>query len=434
MSITQGLNWVIRQKSELEQNVVSVERVEQYNGINVEKSVYSVDNDSTLDKSWPMNGKIEFCNVYMKYRPELTHVLKGLTFTVNGGEKVGCIGRTGAGKSSVFLCLLRLVLIDTEYANRNPQNTTADGKIKVTNTSDSQQEKNSSCIKIDDVDIYDIGLQELRKRVSVIPQDPILFTGSIRFNLDPFDEHSDEALIEALRLSHVLPGLEKQTAESKKNKREEEAKKEKEKQKEEEKKKNKKKSKNNKKNTNDSGDDKSDRLITETKKEADDNNDEEEENEVQDEVEEEKKNSNDVGINVTNQDILNFEVSENGSNFSVGQRQLLCLARAIVRKSKVLLLDEATSAVDPQTDQLIQETIRKVFSDNTILTIAHRIDTILDYDKILILDQGSVLEYDTVDNLLNNSQSKFSDIVKSSFGVNLKDVLKAKRPQNNFQD
>ena len=131
---------------------------------------------------------------------------------------------------------------------------------------------------------------------------------------------------------------------------------------------------------------------------------------------------------------LDIEVEENGSNFSVGQRQLLCLARAIVRGSKILLLDEATSAVDPQTDQLIQQTIRQVFKTNTILTIAHRIDTILDYDRILIMDKGTVLEYDRPDALLSNEKSRFSEIVQESFGVNLEQVLKNKMKYHQGND
>merc|ERR1712228_793638 len=124
--------------------------------------------------------------------------------------------------------------------------------------------------------------------------------------------------------------------------------------------------------------------------------------------------------------ILDIIVDENGSNFSVGQRQLLCLARAIIRKSKILLLDEATSAVDHHTDQLIQETIRKVFATDTILTIAHRIDTVLDYDKIMIMDKGKILEFDSPNNLLNDQESKFRDIVTESFGVNVEEVIQSK--------
>merc|ERR1712113_80188 len=131
---------------------------------------------------------------------------------------------------------------------------------------------------------------------------------------------------------------------------------------------------------------------------------------------------------------LDIVVEENGGNFSVGQRQLLCLARAIVRGSKVLLLDEATSAVDPQTDQLIQQTIRRVFKTNTILTIAHRIDTILDSDRILIMDKGTVLEYDRPDSLLSNEKSRFSEIVQESFGVNLEQVLKNKMKYHHADD
>ena len=120
--------------------------------------------------------------------------------------------------------------------------------------------------------------------------------------------------------------------------------------------------------------------------------------------------------------ILDINVDENGSNFSVGERQLICLSRAIIRKSNILLLDEATSSVDKILDNLIQETIRKVFKNKTILTIAHRIDTILDYDRILIMDDGNVLEYDKPQILLNNKQSKFSQIVKESFGIDIKNI------------
>ena len=129
--------------------------------------------------------------------------------------------------------------------------------------------------------------------------------------------------------------------------------------------------------------------------------------------------------------VLNIGVDENGSNFSVGERQLICLSRAIIRKSKILLLDEATSSVDAETDKLIQETIRNVFKDNTILTIAHRIDTILDYDKILIMDKGNVLEYDKPKSLLDNKQSKFYQIIQESFGIDMEHIQKYNNKNDN---
>merc|ERR1712228_332334 len=316
---------------------------------------------------WPSNGQIIFDNVWMRYREGLEYVLKGLTFEVRGGEKVGVIGRTGAGKSSLFVTLLRLVELEPFVMNEKSR-------------------KDEECqIIIDDIDISTIGLRDLRSKLSVIPQDPVLFTGSVRFNLDPFEEKADDELIHALKLSHCYEAMKKMIIEvTVKKERDEQQKKEKE---EKEKKKNK----------------KADQSMSQIN------------------VAQLMENPKYRDLNP-----LDIVVEENGSNFSVGQRQLLCLARAIVRGSKILLLDEATSAVDPQTDQLIQQTIREVFKTNTILTIAHRIDTILDYDKILIMDNGSVLEYDKPDSLLSNKSSRFSEIVQESFGVNLEEVLKKK--------
>merc|ERR1712176_393511 len=263
-------------------------------------------------------------------------------------------------------------------------------------------------IVIDDVDISQIGLRDLRSNLSVIPQDPVLFTGSARFNLDPFEEKQDSELLEALKLSHCYEAMKKMIIEvTVKKERDEQQKLEKE------------KKEKNKKETKKGSDDKTQGLLEGQEQKTDVTN----------------GNNSMPQINVAQlmenpkyRDLnpLDIVVEENGSNFSVGQRQLLCLARAIVRGSRILLLDEATSAVDPQTDQLIQQTIREVFKTNTILTIAHRIDTILDYDKILIMDQGSVLEYDKPDSLLSNKNSRFSEIVQESFGVNLDEVLKKK--------
>lgn len=374
-SLTMLLNFLVRMKAQLEQDAVSIERISQYNEI--EQEAEFVIQHKTPPKEWPQNGEIVMKNVHMKYRKELDLVLKGMTCTVVGGEKVGVIGRTGAGKSSLFVTLLRIC----EYEGGS--------------------------IEIDGVDVKSIGLYDLRSKISVIPQDPVLFIGTVRRNLDPFSTATDEQLIEALKLSHCYDGLRKMAIEADIKREIREAREAKRKK----------------------------RAERRARKaaEAENKTDGDDENSRESSVSSFSATASSVHAmdfidDPKYKDInpLDIEVVENGANFSVGQRQLLCLARAVIRKSKILLLDEATSAVDHHTDQLIQETIRSVFDDNTILTIAHRIDTVLDYDKILIMDQGKILEYDSPNNLLNNPDSKFRSIVTESFGVDVEDVIQQK--------
>eukprot|EP00486_Rosalina_sp_Unknown_P006558 CAMPEP_0201569972 /NCGR_PEP_ID=MMETSP0190_2-20130828/11975_1 /ASSEMBLY_ACC=CAM_ASM_000263 /TAXON_ID=37353 /ORGANISM="Rosalina sp." /LENGTH=1205 /DNA_ID=CAMNT_0047992963 /DNA_START=715 /DNA_END=4335 /DNA_ORIENTATION=- len=455
MSVTQGLNWFVRQKAQLEQDIVSVERIEQYsNDETPQEKPYIIQNNRP-PKQWPSKGEITFNNVWMRYREGLEYVLKGLSFDVAPGEKVGVIGRTGAGKSSLFVTLLRLVEIEKEVNNQQCQ------------------------VIVDGIDVANIGLKDLRSKMSVIPQDPILFTGTVRFNLDPFNPHTlkleqflrkhemsglqselkknevktvedlykltdeqvnekfhgnskqsiiqlkqylnqyDHDLTEALKLAHCFDAMKKMIIEvTLKKERDEQDKKDKE-EKEKQAKKDKKNRRKQKEEAKTKG--KTNGMNGEDKKKA----------LLSDSLRENSISKFNVSQYMdnpkySNLNPLDITVEENGSNFSVGQRQLLCLARAIVRGSKILLLDEATSAVDPSTDQLIQETIRNVFKTNTILTIAHRIDTILDYDRILIMDKGKVLEFDKPQSLLSNEKSRFSEIVQESFGVNLDDVLSKK--------
>ncbi|CAK9253360.1 unnamed protein product, partial [Sphagnum jensenii] len=241
---------------------------------------------------WPQKGEIKFSNYSTKYREGLDLVLNKITLKVNQSEKVGIVGRTGAGKSSLTLALFRLI------------------------------EPVDGTIFIDNVDVTTLGLYDLRSRLTIIPQDPVLFTGTLRINLDPFDQFSDTEIWNALELAHLknfVNSLEK---------------------------------------------------------------------------------------------CLNYQISEGGENLSVGQRQLVCLARALLRKSKILILDEATAAVDMETDDLIQETIRKEFSKSTIVTIAHRLNTIIDYDRVIVMNAGEIAEFDTPKALLSNSNSIFSSMAK----------------------
>ncbi|XP_026046926.1 ATP-binding cassette sub-family C member 2 [Astatotilapia calliptera] len=277
LNVTQTLNWLVRMTSELETNIVAVERVSEYTELENEADWVT---DTRPPQQWPEAGRVKFENYKVRYRPELDLVLHGITCDIDSTEKIGIVGRTGAGKSSLTNCLFRIIEAAEGY------------------------------IRIDDVDISKIGLHDLRNRLTIIPQDPVLFSGSLRMNLDPFDKFSDEEIWRALELSHLksyVSGL---------------------------------------------------------------------------------------------QEGLQHEVAEGGENLSVGQRQLLCLARALLRKSRILILDEATAAVDLETDNLIQNTIRKEFSDCTVLTIAHRLHSIMDSSRVMVLDAGKVVEFDSPSNLL----------------------------------
>ncbi|KAI9046549.1 hypothetical protein LZ554_009295 [Drepanopeziza brunnea f. sp. 'monogermtubi'] len=278
LSIVQMIQFTVRQLAEVENGMNATERLHYYGTqLEEEAPLHTVE----VRKSWPEAGEIIFNNVQMRYRANLPLVLQGLTMHVRGGERIGVVGRTGAGKSSIMSTLFRLV------------------------------ELSGGSITIDGLDIGTIGLQDLRSRLAIIPQDPTLFKGTIRSNLDPFNEHTDLELWSALRQSDLIS---------------EEA----------------------------SLDDKSPGRIH-----------------------------------------LDGIVEDEGLNFSLGQRQLMALARALVRGSQIIVCDEATSSVDQETDEKIQRTIATGFRGKTLLCIAHRLKTIINYDRICVMDQGRIAELDS---------------------------------------
>uniref|UniRef100_A0A3B5AM29 ATP binding cassette subfamily C member 3 n=1 Tax=Stegastes partitus TaxID=144197 RepID=A0A3B5AM29_9TELE len=278
LQVTMSLNWMVRMTSDLENNIVAVERVKEYSETKTE-APWEVE-DKKPNAEWPMAGNVEFSDYSVRYREGLDLVLKNITLKVKGGEKIGIVGRTGAGKSSMTLCLFRLL------------------------------EAAAGEITIDDVKIAEIGLHDLRSKLTIIPQEPVLFSGTLRMNLDPFEKYTDEDVWKALEHSHLHKFVSNQSAK------------------------------------------------------------------------------------------LELECSEGGENLSVGQRQLVCLARALLRKTRILILDEATAAIDLETDDLIQSTIRTQFEDCTVFTIAHRLNTIMDYTRVLVLDKGQIAEFDTPTNLI----------------------------------
>lgn len=307
LAITQIFNligiiqWGMRQTAELENQMTSVERVAEYSNIDSEPPIESEPKYRPA-KNWPVVGDIRFSSLSMRYTKNSDCVLRQLTFDIKHKEKIGIVGRTGAGKSSIIQALFRLA-------------------------------HNEGSIIIDGLDTSNLGLHDLRSKISIIPQEPILFSGNMRSNLDPFEEKSDADIWDAL-------------------------------------------------------------AQVELKK-----------------VVAEMPNG------------LSSRMSEGGTNFSMGQRQLVCLARAILRNNKILILDEATANIDPETDRLIQTSIRDKFRDCTVLTIAHRLHTIMDSDRVLVVDAGRAVEFDHPFKLLSQPEGFLSQLVDQT-GEETAKVLK----------
>ncbi|XP_013098645.2 probable multidrug resistance-associated protein lethal(2)03659 isoform X1 [Stomoxys calcitrans] len=305
MGMTGMVQWGMRQSAELENTMTAVERVVEYESLEPEGEMESPPNKKP-PKSWPEEGQIIFDNLSLRYFPDpkAELVLKNLNISIKAREKIGIVGRTGAGKSSLINALFRL-----SY--------------------------NNGSVIIDKRDTKEMGLYDLRSKISIIPQEPVLFSGTMRYNLDPFDEYSDVKLwksLEEVKLKEVVSELP-------------------------------------------SG--------------------------------------------------LQSKISEGGTNFSVGQRQLVCLARAILRENRILVMDEATANVDPQTDALIQTTIRNKFRHCTVLTIAHRLHTVMDSDKVLVMDAGRAVEFGSPFELLTQSKTNiFCGMVKQTGNATFESLLK----------
>ncbi|XP_077104559.1 ATP-binding cassette sub-family C member 5 [Siphateles boraxobius] len=286
VQLTGLFQFTVRLASETEARFTSVERIHHYiKSLSLEAPARVKNKAPPSD--WPQEGEIVFDGTEMRYRDNLPLILKKVSCTIRPKEKIGIVGRTGSGKSSLGVVLYRLV------------------------------EPCGGSIKIDGVNICDIGLADLRSKLSIIPQEPVLFSGTVRSNLDPFKLYSEEQIWDALERTHM------------------------------------------------------------------------------------KECVSQLPLK------LESEVVENGENFSVGERQLLCVARVLLRQCKILILDEATAAMDTETDCLIQETIRNAFEDCTTLTIAHRVHTVLNCDRIMVLNQGQVVEFDEPSKLLANENSRF---------------------------
>ncbi|XP_075154250.1 putative multidrug resistance-associated protein lethal(2)03659 [Haematobia irritans] len=292
MSLVIMCQWGMRQTAEMENNMTSVERVMEYIELPAEPAL-ETDVHINLPESWPEMGRIYFKDLKLKYSHEGEYILKALNFSIRPMEKVGIVGRTGAGKSSIIQAIFRLA-------------------------------QNEGLLDIDGFDISTLGLHDLRSRISIIPQEPILFSGTLRYNLDPFDDRTDEEIWQALddvKLKSYVKSL---------------------------------------------------------------------------------------------KGGLSARMYDGGSNFSMGQRQLVCMARAILRHNKILIMDEATANVDPETDKFIQEAIHTKFEKCTVLTIAHRLHTVMDNDRVLVMDAGRVVELGHPYQLLENPDGYLHQFVEKT--------------------
>ncbi len=286
LMLQEYLAWSFSQTAQLETSMVSMERCLKYTSIKGEKPSIMENDNNLIKRNWPEEGNIKFINYSVKYRPNTEVVLKNLNIEIQSKEKIGVVGRTGSGKSTICLCLFRIL------------------------------EPLTGKILIDNEDISNIGLDLLRKNITIIPQDPCLLEGSIKYNIDPFSNKSNNEIINILK---------------------------------------------------------------------------------------------EIGYeyNESDHEILNKNIEQNGSNLSLGEKQLICIARAIVRKTKIIIMDEATANIDMKTEEKIQNAMKICLNNSTVITIAHRIKTVIHYDKILVLDNGNVVEFDSPNNLLKNQNSLF---------------------------
>ncbi|KAJ3094386.1 hypothetical protein HDU97_008125 [Phlyctochytrium planicorne] len=334
LNFSDYLIWLIRVHAQLEMSLNAVERVGEYLVIEQEKP--AVIEGMRPGADWPTRGAISVKDLELRYSPELEPVLKNVNFEIPGGAKVGIVGRTGAGKSSLTLALFRIV------------------------------EPSGGIMTIDGINISEIGLRDLRSKLTIIPQDPVLFAGTIRSNMDPFDEYDDARIWACLERVHILETM--QTASSATMSPVASS------------------SSLEMKKTSSSS-----TLVAED-------------------------NASEVTANPGSSPLsLDSVVAEGGSNFSQGQRQLLCLARALLKSSKVTILDEATASVDNETDGRIQETIRGPdFANVTVISIAHRLRTVADYDLILVLEKGEVSQFGSPWELLNKEGGIFRTMCEES--------------------
>uniref|UniRef100_A0A8H8CJP6 Multidrug resistance-associated ABC transporter n=1 Tax=Psilocybe cubensis TaxID=181762 RepID=A0A8H8CJP6_PSICU len=358
MAFTSSVYWACRFWTGLELDLNSVERVVEY--LDLPQEPPAIIESNRVPAYWPSSSNNDSLVVVedleIKYAPDLPAVLHGVSFSLKAGERVGLLGRTGSGKSTLAMSILRFV---------DPTN----GRIM-----------------IDGIDISTIGIHDLRSRLTFIPQDATLFSGTLRDNLDPFGDHTDAECLDVLRRVHMITDSPHLSLESSRDQSASS-------------------SRNPTRPSTPTGHDRESTIDT--------------------------MSAASTNVDSKASVSLDTKVSAGGTNFSQGQRQLIAMARALLRRSSIIVLDEATSSIDFATDAKIQTTIREEFTNSLLLTVAHRLRTVIDYDRLIVLDKGQIVEFDTPWNLINKEDGIFRNMcMKSGSFTELESAAKAKASSN----
>ena len=323
--------------------MISVQMFKQFNDEKVFEDGLQKPNSEVYDNQWPSDGLVQISNISIRYRKGLPLVVKNLSFEVKPGTKLAIVGRTGSGKSTILLALTRIV----EICQGEVGYEEGDGKIEV-----------------DGINISDLGLHQLRRGLVIIPQDPFLIEGTLRFNIDPRGELSDADILEIIVKCEININLDTES-------------------------------------------------VNKDYSPLEENNEESKKQQIGHKDQKKAKKANSISISPK---ILDFFIKAKGENLSLGQRQMICIARALAQRPKILLMDEATASIDEKTDSLIQKIIHEELKDTTVITIAHRLKTVINYDQILVMSDGQKVEEGSPKELTAKTNGHFYSMLKEHGG------------------
>lgn len=371
-SVSSKLTVLIFAYSEVAKNISAAQRIKEYEDNRIFEDELKKPLSSKIPDKWPSNGEIKLENISIRYRKNLPLVIKNLSFFVNSKEKVGIVGRTGSGKSTLLLALMRILEITENENNVNNDMNNSPSEHSENNSNENSSEKEKGKIFVDGIDISTLGLHDLRKNLTIIPQDPNILEGTIRFNIDPENNYKDEEVINILKKVKIWDSISADLIKSQKLQNY------------------------SKIQYGETG-----HLLKtyglKTKKLTTDK---------EDKIYKERI----LKEEIKDKDKLEFKIDQ--QSLSLGQLQLICIARALIKKPKILLMDEATASIDQKTDSIIQKIIKNELKETTVITIAHRLLTVIQYDKIIVMKNGLKADEGAPAELLKKRPGAFWELLE----------------------